>query len=182
MCHAELLADFTQIARRAALVLHHARAADHFKLRDLCEVGQDLVLDALGEEGVRFFFAQIFERKDRDAFFHGSGERTSRSFAQKRENQSGERGHHQQPDRHCRPTHMGAMALNRLELLGQLRITDFAVVKVGKADAHPMFHFAFAQVMEIGAPARILFEIICHMLGKKNVSGVAAIHHPLSRC
>jgi hypothetical protein len=28
-----------------------------------------LVLDALGEEGVRFFFAQIFEGKHRDAFF-----------------------------------------------------------------------------------------------------------------
>ena len=62
---------------------------------------------------------------------------------------------------------MGAMALNRLELFGQLRIADFAVVKIGKADAHPVFHFAFAQIMEIGAPARILLEIICHMLGKQ---------------
>ena len=68
MCHTELLTDFAQIARRAAFVLHDARAADHFEIRDLCEVGQDLVLDAFGEEGVRFFFAQIFERKDRDAF------------------------------------------------------------------------------------------------------------------
>ena len=66
MCHAELLADLAQIARRAALVLHDARAADHFQVGNPGQMGHDLVLDALGEEGVRFFFAQIFERKDRD--------------------------------------------------------------------------------------------------------------------
>ena len=80
-----------------------------FRVRDLRQVREDLVLHAIGEVGVLFVAAKILERKDRDAFFHGSGERTSRSFAQKRENASGERGHHQQPDRHCRPTHMGAM-------------------------------------------------------------------------
>ena len=31
-------------------------------------MGQDLVLHAIGEEGVRFFFAQVFKRKHRDAF------------------------------------------------------------------------------------------------------------------
>ena len=86
MRHAELLADLAQIARRAALVLHHGGAADHFQVGDLRQVGQDLVLHAIGEEGVRFFFAQIFERKHRDAFFRDSSERTSRSFAQEKEN------------------------------------------------------------------------------------------------
>jgi hypothetical protein len=33
--------------------------------------------------------------------------------------------------------------------------------------------------MEIGAPAWILFQVICHMLGEKNVTGVPAIHHAL---
>ena len=117
MCDAELLADLAQIARRAAFVLHDARAADHFQVGNLCQMGQDLVLHALGEEGVCFFFAQIFKRKHRDAFFRGSGERTRRCLAQKRENRSGERCHHQQPDRHCRPTHMGAMFPNRLQFL-----------------------------------------------------------------
>ena len=129
-----------------------------------------------------FFFAQIFKRKDRDAFFHGSGERTSRSFAQKREKRSGERGHHQQPDRHCRPTHMGAMFLNRLQLLRQLRIADFAVVKVGKADAHAVFHFAFAQVMEIGAPARILFQVFRHMLWREECDRRRRNPSPVARC
>ena len=73
MRHAELLPDFAQIARRPAFVLHDARAADHFKLRDLREVGQDLILHAIGEEGVRFFFAQVFERQHRDGLFSNGG-------------------------------------------------------------------------------------------------------------
>ena len=74
---------------------------------------------------------------------------------------------------------MGVMFLNRLKFLGQLRVADFTVVKVGKADAHAVLRFAFAQVMEIGAPARILFQVFRHMPGEKNVTGVTAIHHPL---
>ena len=33
--------------------------------------------------------------------------------------------------------------------------------------------------MQIGLPAAILREIISHALGKKDVTGIAAIHHPL---
>ena len=44
------------------------RAADHFQIRDLCQVREDLILHAIGEVCVCFFFAQIFKRKDRDAF------------------------------------------------------------------------------------------------------------------
>ena len=69
MRNPELLADLAQIARRVALVLHDARAADHFQISDLREVGQDLVLHALGEEAVRFFFAQIFKRQVPRCFF-----------------------------------------------------------------------------------------------------------------
>ncbi len=43
-------------------------AADHFQVGDLCQVRQDLVLHAIGEEGVGLFFAQIFEREHGDAF------------------------------------------------------------------------------------------------------------------
>ena len=83
MSHAELLADFAQIARCAAFVLHDARAADDFQVGNSGQMGQDFILHALGEEGVCFFFAQIFKRKHRDAFFPGSGERTRRCLAQK---------------------------------------------------------------------------------------------------
>jgi len=42
---------------------------------------------------------------------------------------------HQQPDRHCRPTHMRPMFPDCLKLFGPLRIADFIGVKVGHA--HP---------------------------------------------
>ena len=73
MRDAELLADLAQIARRAALVLHDARAADHFEIGDLREVGQNLVLHAIGEKGVLFVAAQIFKGKHGDAFLGHSG-------------------------------------------------------------------------------------------------------------
>ena len=61
MRHAELLTDLAQIARRAALVLHHRGAADHLQVRDLRQVGQDFVLHAIGEEGVLRVAAQVFK-------------------------------------------------------------------------------------------------------------------------
>ena len=57
----ELLADLAQIARDPAFVLHHARAADHFQIRDLGEVGQDFVLHAIGEERVLLFLRSDFQ-------------------------------------------------------------------------------------------------------------------------
>ena len=44
-----------------------------------------------------------------------------------------------------------------------------------------MLHFAFAQVVQMGTPLTILFKVVRHMLGQKNVSGVPAIHHSLGQ-
>ena len=41
-----------------------------------------------------------------------------------------------------------------------------------------MLHFAGAKVVQEGAPLFVFFEILGDMLGKENVPGVAAIHHP----
>src|SRR6266853_5338378 len=71
------------------------------------------------------------------------------------------------------------MSLNRLKLLGKLRITDFTVVKVSNADAHTMFHFACAEVVQERAPPLVFFEVFSDMFGEQNMAGVAAIHHPL---
>src|SRR5438128_2100067 len=67
MSDAKLLADFAQIALSAGLVLHHGGATDHLEVGDLGEVGQDLVLHAIGEESVLFILAQISERQNGDA-------------------------------------------------------------------------------------------------------------------
>ena len=42
-----------------------------------------------------------------------------------------------------------------------------------------MFHFVFAELGEVGTPLWILFEIVRHVFGEQNMSGIAAIHHPL---
>jgi hypothetical protein len=54
MRHAQLLADLPQIARCTAFVLHHRHPTNHFEIRDLCEVGQDLVLTPSAEQGIAF--------------------------------------------------------------------------------------------------------------------------------
>ena len=68
MRHPELLADLTQIARHSALVLHHGCAPDHFQIGDPGQVRQNFVLHAIGEKGVVRVAAQVFKRKNRDAF------------------------------------------------------------------------------------------------------------------
>ena len=42
-----------------------------------------------------------------------------------------------------------------------------------------MLQFAFAQLMQIRSPARILFQVFADMLGDQNVSGIATIHDSL---
>src|SRR5262249_17898321 len=69
------------------------------------------------------------------------------------------------------------MSLERLELLGQLRITDFAVVNIRNADAHAMFHFAWAQIMQAGPPLLVFFEVFGDAFRKKNVSSIPTVHH-----
>ena len=57
MRDAKLLPDLAQIPSGRIFVLRHAGAADDFEVRDFGQIGQDFVLHAIGEEGVRFFFA-----------------------------------------------------------------------------------------------------------------------------
>ena len=68
ICYAKLFSDLAQIARDSSPILHHRCATDYFQGRDLCEVSQDFILHAVGEERVLFLVAQVFKRKDGDAF------------------------------------------------------------------------------------------------------------------
>jgi len=62
--HAELLADFAQIALRASFVLHDGGAADDLQIRDSGEVRQDFILHAVSEISVLFVVAQVLERQN----------------------------------------------------------------------------------------------------------------------
>ena len=73
MRDAELLRDLAQIARALVAKLHDARAADHFQIGDLRQIGEDLVLHAVSEEGVGLVLAQVLKRKNCDAFLRHRG-------------------------------------------------------------------------------------------------------------
>src|SRR5205814_3960748 len=65
------------------------------------------------------------------------------------------------------------------EFLWHFRVTQFIRVEVYDVDAHIMLHLAFPQVVQMGTPLAILFQVVSHMLGQKNVPSVPAIHHSL---
>src|SRR6476660_3300396 len=60
---------------------------------------------------------------------------------------------------HCGPPDMRPMFLNRLELFGQVRITDFIGVEIADVQADPVFYFARAKVMQERPPTVVLFQI-----------------------
>ena len=66
---AELLADFLPVTGLVVLVLPDTGAPDDFQVGDFRQVGEDLVLHAVGEERIILFRAQVFERQNRDALF-----------------------------------------------------------------------------------------------------------------
>ena len=64
--YAELLADLPQVVGRAFVFLGGS-PRDDFERSDFRQPGEDFILNAVGEIRIRFFVAQIFERKDGDA-------------------------------------------------------------------------------------------------------------------
>ena len=71
------------------------------------------------------------------------------------------------------------MLFESLELLWELRITNLVRVDIGDANAHAMFHLAFAETVQKWLPMFVFFQIFGDVFGDKNVSGISAIHHPL---
>src|SRR6478672_10849264 len=74
---------------------------------------------------------------------------------------------------------MRTVSLNRLKLLGKLRITNLIGVEVADIDPDPMLHFACPKVVQEWPPPVVLFQIFSHMFGEEDVAGIATIHHPL---
>jgi len=51
----ELLRNFFEVAGNASLILHHRGAADYLQIFDLGQTREQLFLNSIGKEGVRFF-------------------------------------------------------------------------------------------------------------------------------
>src|SRR6516162_4800765 len=59
----------------------------------------------------------------------------------------------------------------------QSRIANLLRVEVRDAYTHPMFYLEGANIMQERSPAFVFGQVLSHMTGEKNVTGVAAIHH-----
>ena len=76
----ECFADFAEVTLDNVFVLHYRRAADHFEVGDLCEIGQDFVLNPIGKVGILFVVAEIFKRKNSDAFVRNCADEVAKGF------------------------------------------------------------------------------------------------------
>ena len=65
MRYTQIIADLADIS--FAAVIHHACPADNFQIADLRQLGQNVVLYAIGERRVFFLFAQIFKWQNGDS-------------------------------------------------------------------------------------------------------------------
>ena len=72
------------------------------------------------------------------------------------------------------------MFLKGYEPFWQLRIANAVSVEVDYAKTHSVFQFTCAKVVQEWLPVAVLFQVFRHMLGKQDVTGIAAIHDPLS--
>src|SRR5205814_5909640 len=86
---------------------------------------------------------------------------------------------HQQGCRRRRPAQPRAALLQDMEFLWQLWVAHLIRVKVHNRNAHPMLHFAFAEIVQEWSPMFVFPYIFGDAFGQKNVTGVAAVHHPL---
>jgi hypothetical protein len=57
--------NFTNVPLSA--ILHHAGVADHPEIANAGELGQNIILNAIGENGLILIVAQSFERQNSDA-------------------------------------------------------------------------------------------------------------------
>src|SRR6266513_873925 len=65
MRYTQIISDLTEIS--FAAVIHHAGPADHLEIGDFCQLGQNVVLHAIGKVCVLFLIAQIFKWQNGDS-------------------------------------------------------------------------------------------------------------------
>ena len=159
----ECFADFPEVALDAVFVLHHGGAADDFEVGHFGEIGQDLVLNTIGEVGVLFVVTKIFKRENRDAFvgncaggvakcFTGDRAVAKEDCETDRERTSGEKERRcQRPTRPARRRNRTDWpcflpTLSALKFFRHLRITETIFAKINEMKSQTMFYFALAQI------------------------------------
>ena len=92
---AERFSNFTNVWGLSA-ICHDRRARDDLQIANLRQIGEHIVLNAIGEVGVLFIVAQILERQDGDRLVDLSSGRN----AGEEEKSRNRRGHHAGCDKH----------------------------------------------------------------------------------
>src|SRR5262249_27461807 len=77
--------------------------------------------------------------------------------------------------RSFRPSALRSLFLD--EFLWLLRIAKLVRVEINEEKAGPVFHSAFAEFLQIRTPPWVLLKVVGNTFGKKDVPGIAAIHH-----
>ena len=70
--------------------------------------------------------------------------------------------------------------MSAFQFLGNHRVTEAVLVEINKIKPQPVLYFPLPEVVQVRLPVAVLSEVVRHMLGQENMSGVAAIHYPLS--
>src|SRR3954470_19681703 len=66
------------------------------------------------------------------------------------------------------------------EFLGQCGISRRAIEQIDEMNPQPVFDLKLAEVVKVGPPLPILFQVFGYMFGQQDVAGITAIHHSLS--
>src|SRR5215471_1779978 len=91
----------------------------------------------------------------------------------------------QTPDAYQQPSECGSFSLcsssdTRLFQLSQhCRVPKLLGIQIHHRDTNAMFYFTLAEFMQVRLPVRVFLQIFSDVFREQNVSGIAAVHHPL---
>ena len=69
--------------------------------------------------------------------------------------------------------------LPAFQFLRNRGVAEPIFVEINKIKPQPVFYFPLAEVVQVRLPMAVLSEVVRHMFGQENMSGIAAIHYPL---
>src|SRR5205085_12453863 len=70
-------------------------------------------------------------------------------------------------------------SLPAFQFLGNRRVAEAVFGEINKIKPQPVFYLPLAEVVQVRLPVTVLSEVVRHMFGQENMSGIAAIHYPL---
>src|SRR4029077_21246711 len=70
-------------------------------------------------------------------------------------------------------------SLPAFQFLRNRRVAEAVLVEINKIKPQPVFYLPLAEVVQERLPVAVLSEVVRHMFGQENMSGIAAIHYPL---